>query len=106
MLGFTDEQKSEMKEIMVGVLEPFTISIQQDFVGLKTELKAGIAEVREEVREVKEVVHEMKENSSELFTKLDKFIKLYDETQQQLAIMSNQMRRLEERITRIEAKTA
>lgn len=47
----------------------------------------------------------MKENSSKLFTKLDRFITLYEDQKMELKSMSAQVRRLEERVVKLEAKT-
>ena len=68
------------------------------------EVKREVAEVKQEVAEVKREVREMKENFSELFTKLDKFISLYEKQEQELLSLATQMHRLEERVARLEIK--
>lgn len=50
-------------------------------------------------------IKEIKENSSELFAKLDEFISLYRDTKQELASLSKQLRRVEERLAQLEGKT-
>ncbi|MBI5306322.1 hypothetical protein HZB04_01930 [Candidatus Wolfebacteria bacterium] len=49
-------------------------------------------------------IKEMKESSSELFTRLDKFIALYEKQEQEMLLFGAQLRRLEERIIKLEAK--
>ena len=45
----------------------------------------------------------MRDNSSELFTKLDKFIKLYEDQREETAALAAQLRRLETRVGQLEA---
>ncbi len=47
-------------------------------------------------------INEMKENSSELFNKLDKFIALYEKQEQEMSIFGAQLRRIEERVIKLE----
>lgn len=58
-----------------------------------------------ELSEVKSDVKWMKDNSSELFTKLDKFITLYEDQKTELKSLTNQMERLEGRVAKLESKT-
>ena len=92
--------KQDIKEVFTETLEPFAKAVQEDFQGLK----ADIQEVRIELQAVKTDVQEIKRNSSELFTKLDKFISLYEKQEQELLILGAQMRRLEERVAKLETK--
>jgi len=81
--------------------------VKADVQGLKEdmqEVKADVQGLKEDMREVKADVREMKNNSSELFTKLDKFISLYENTKQELTVLSSQMRRLEERVALLEVR--
>jgi len=112
--------KQDIKEVFTETLEPFAKAVQEDFQGLKADiqevkqglkadiqevkqgLKADIQEVRIELQAVKTDVQEIKRNSSELFTKLDKFISLYEKQEQELLILGAQMRRLEERVAKLE----
>ena len=57
-----------------------------------------------ELSEVKSDVKWMKDNSSELFTKLDKFITLYEDQKTELKSLTNQMERLEGRVAKLESK--
>jgi len=63
-----------------------------------------LKEVKTDLHEVKRDVREMKENMSELFTKLDKFIALYEKQEQELIMFGAQLRRLEGRIAKLEQK--
>jgi len=51
-------------------------------------------------------VAEMKRNSGELFAKIDDLIAMFRDTRQKQIIMAEQIRRLEERIARLEQKNA
>lgn len=53
---------------------------------------------------VESEIREMKENSSELFTKLDKFIALYEKQEQEMLLFGAQIRRLEERVIKLESQ--
>ncbi len=112
--------KKDIKEIFIESLEPFAQSIQKDFgkvnkrlnlieseiSGVREELKSEISGVREELKseiyEVKEDVKWLKENFHPFMTKLDEFISLYQKHEQELTIMSEQLRRLEERVVKLE----
>ena len=92
--------KKDIKEVVVGALEPFAKAVQNDFVGVNKRFD----KVELELKEVKSEVKWMKDNFSELFTKLDKFIALYEKQEQELLILSAQVKRLEERMIKLEAK--
>lgn len=53
---------------------------------------------------VEREIREMKENSGELFVKLDEFITLYKKQEEELLMFGAQLRRLEERIEKLEAR--
>jgi len=81
--------------------------VRQEIDGVKQEVagvKQEVAGVKQEVAGVKREVREMKENFSELFTKLDRFIALYEKQEQELLSLATQMSRLEERVARLETK--
>ena len=54
--------------------------------------------------EVKSDVKLMKDNFSELFAKLDEFISLYKKQEQELLMLISQMKRLEERVAKLESR--
>ena len=85
-----DKRFSEVNERFSGIDERFS------------EVDKKIKGVGLELGEVKQDVREVKENFSELFTKLDKFIALYEKQEQELLILGAQLRRLEERIAVLE----
>ena len=77
------------------------LEVNERFSGIDerfSEVDKKIKGVGLELGEIKRDVREMKENFSELFTKLDKFIALYEKQEQELLILGAQLRRLEERI--------
>ena len=113
--------KKDLKEVVLEAIEPFARVVQKDFQGVNKRLDivdsrldkvdsglnkvdSRLNRVEFELNEVKKEVKEMKENSSELFTKLDRFITLYEKQGQELLIFGAQLRRLEERITKLEVK--
>ena len=71
---------------------------------VRKDLGAEIGLVKLDLAEVKRDVKEMKENSSELFTKLDKFIELYEEMRMEHRTLAKQVARLEERMAKLEAR--
>ncbi len=101
--------KKDVKDVVVSVLSPFAKAIQGDFARVHKRLdghdkrfdrlEIGLTEVKEEVRA-------MRENASELFTKLDKFIVLYEKQESEMHSLVMQVRRLEERILKLEAEKA
>jgi archaellum component FlaC len=113
--------KQDVKEVFTETLEPFAGAVQDDFNKVNNRLDkvdsrldkvdsrldkvdSRLAKVEFELAEVKTDVKYMKENFGELFTKLDKFIVLYEKQEQELLILGTQLRRLEERVTKLEAK--
>lgn len=106
--------KKDIKDVFVKTLEPFAKAVQSDFAKVNVKLDkvdgrldkvdGRLDRVEFELSEVKNEVREMKENSSELFTKLDKFISLYETQRQEFSILGVQLRRLEERVMRLESK--
>ncbi|MDO8584789.1 MAG: hypothetical protein Q7R85_01565 [bacterium] len=99
--------KNDVRDVVQKVLEPFAAAVQTDFKKVNERLDNIEVEVHATkigLQEVKAEVREMKENASELFTKLDKFITLYETQRQEFAILSTHLRRLEERIDKLETR--
>lgn len=104
--------KKDIKEIVTDVIEPFAHAVQEDFKkvdkrfdGVETrldKLEIGMGDVRARLSGVEEDVSWMKENSGAIFTKLDRFITLYEKQEQEMLIMGEHIRRLEERIIKLE----
>ncbi len=119
--------KKDIKEVFIETLEPFAKAVQNDFNkvnrrfdgvesrldgvesrldGVESRLdgvESRLGKVESELKEVKGEVKEMKENSSALFAKLDDLISLYKKHDQELTVLSAQVRHLEERIDKLEA---
>ena len=91
-------------EDLAGMTQRGFIEVHTEINGLRTEVRQEIDGVKQEVAGVKREVREMKENFSELFTKLDRFIALYEKQEQELLSLATQMSRLEERVARLETK--
>ncbi|MCL4437730.1 hypothetical protein M1513_01680 [Patescibacteria group bacterium] len=113
--------KKDIKEVFVETLEPFAKAVQTDFNKVNNRLNGidgrldGIENRLDGVEhrldgvercldQVEIDIKEMRENSNALFSKLDEFISLYKKHDQELTILSAQVRRLEERIVKLEAK--
>lgn len=99
--------KKDIKEIVVGALEPFAKAVQNDFAKINKrfdKVDSRFDKVEFELNEVKKEVREMKENSNALYSKLDRFISLYEKHEQELAIFGVQLRRLEERLEKLEKR--
>ena len=113
--------KKDIKEVFVETLEPFAKAVQTDFNKVNNRLNGidgrldGIENrldgvehrldgVERRLDQVETDIKEMRENSSALFSKLDEFISLYKKHDQELTILSAQVRRLEERIVKLEAE--
>lgn len=67
-------------------------------------LESNIKEVKRDLTEVKEDVKYIKDNSNEIFTKIDKYIVLYEDQKMELSSMASQLKRLEERVLKLEGK--
>lgn len=67
-------------------------------------LKADSFLIRGDLKEIKNEVKEMKENSGELFKKLDDFISRMQRQEQETVFLASQMKRLEERVDKLEAR--
>jgi len=118
--------KNDIKKAVVEALEPFAVSTQKDFQGVNTRLDkvdgrldkvdsrldqvdlrfdrvdTRLDNLESEFSEVKTDVKWMRDNSSELFAKLDKFIALLEKQEQELLMFGAQLKRLEERIQKLE----
>lgn len=101
-----DFSKADIKEVVVSVLEPFAKSIQGDLTILKSDvstLKSDVAGVNARLISVENDVKWMKTNSGELFTKLDELITLYRDEKQERVVLAGHVKRLEERVAKLEA---
>ena len=110
--------KKDIKEVFVEAIEPFVTSIQKDFekldskIDLKTDkldnrlakVEFELKETRHDIRSVNEDVKWMKDNSSELFSKLDKFIMLLEKNEQEILMPPAQLKRIEERVNKLESR--
>jgi len=70
--------------------------------GRLTRVEGRLIGVEGRLTKVENDVRWMKNNFSELFTKLDKFIALYEKQEQELLVLGVQLRRLEERVAALE----
>lgn len=106
--------KKDIKEAVVDVIEPFAHAVQEDFKKVNKrfdgveirldKLEIGLVDVRVKLSKVEEDVSWMKENSGAIFTKLDKFITLYEKQEQEMLIMGEHIKRLEDRLVKLEKR--
>ena len=110
--------KKDVREIVVEVIEPLAKAIQEDFTRVRTQATANqlqldnrltkvefeIRETQREVREVKADVKWMKDHTSELFKKLDDLITIFKRHDEQIVVLSGQMRDLADRVSKLEAR--
>jgi len=101
-----------IKEKSKMTLEKLGRLTQQGFLGVEgkltrverrlTRVEGRLIGVEGRLTKVENDVRWMKNNFSELFTKLDKFIALYEKQEQELLVLGVQLRRLEERVAALE----
>jgi tetrahydromethanopterin S-methyltransferase subunit G len=91
-------EKKELKQVFNEVLEPFAKSVQDDFV--KVNKRLGYIDGR--IDNLENEWREFRKNSSELFGRLDRFIKLYEDQKDELASLFAQTQRLERRVENLE----
>ena len=92
--------KKDLKEVFIESLAPFAKAVQNDFQKVNDRLN----KVEFELHEVKKDVKEMKDSSSELFKKLDDLISMYKKREQEFEVLNMQVRRLEERVAKLEGR--
>jgi len=101
-----------IKDVFTRSLEPFSKAIQSDLVkidkrligveGRLTGVEDRLTGVEDRLTGVEADVKWMRENTSELFEKLDRILALFEKHEQELIIMSAQLRRLEDRVSKLE----
>ena len=82
-------------------------SVQNDFQKVNERLDSmdgRLVNVEHRLGNIEQDVKEMKSKFDELYNKLDEFIALYQKHEQKLLMMGNHLRRLEERIIKLEAQ--
>ena len=118
--------KQDIKEIFIEALDPFAQAVQKDFRridgrfdkidgrlnemdgrfdemdGRFDKVEGRLTKIEDRLTNVENDVKWMKDNSSALFTKLDKFISLYEKQEQELLMLGAQLKRLEDRVVKLE----
>ena len=119
--------RKKLKEVFTESLGPFAKAVQGDFEkvherfdtmdgrlgGVESRLggvearlggvESRLGGVDQRLSAVEKDVKWMKDNASELFTKLDRFIALLEKQEQETAVLSAHVRRLEERVAKLES---
>ena len=99
--------KKDIQELLDAKIDPLAVSMQNEFAVINDRLGSvenRLENVEDRLGSVESDVSWMKNNSGELFTKLDKFIALYDDQKQELTFLSGQLKRLEMRVDKIESE--
>lgn len=119
-MGMAELTQKDLREAVTGALEPFARSVQGEFTRIhgefeKVHARMGTFEERMGAFEermdtfdarlgnVERDVKWMRDNASELFAKLDRFITLLEKQEQETVILAAQVRRLEERVAKLES---
>ena len=92
--------RQDLKEVFTESLEPFTKAVQEDFKSVNARLDI----IDERLSSVETDVRWMKDNSGELFTKLNRLIALFEKNEQEILMLSAQLKRLEERVNKLESQ--
>ena len=112
-------EKKELKQVFNEVLEPFAKSVQDDFVKVNRRLDGmdkrldrmdkrldgmdrRLGYIDGKIDNLENEWREFRKNSSELFGRLDRFIKLYEDQKDELASLFAQTQRLERRVENLE----
>ena len=85
-------------------LDKLAVITQQGFLEVNEKMDKKFAVVEKRLDGVENEIRSMKENSSELFTKLDRFIALYEKQEKEMLLLGAHHRRLEERVAKLELK--
>src|SRR3989344_695235 len=98
--------KKDIKEAVVEAIEPFAKATQADFRRIDSRLDGidgRLDGLGIRMTAMENSLEEFKKNASELFKKLDDVISMYKKQGQETAFLRAQMRRLEERVEKLES---
>jgi len=99
--------KQDIKEVVIGVIDPFAKAVQKDFDRVNGRLDTvdgRLGRVEQRLDNVERDVAWMKEHTSELFKKLDDLISLFKRHEEEIAILSAQVRELTDRVAKLETR--
>ncbi|MDP1688540.1 MAG: hypothetical protein Q8L47_00180 [bacterium] len=101
----------DIKDVFIEALEPFAGAIREDFksVNLRFDkIETDVVDIKKvvafDIPEMKKDIEEIKETSHALFANFDKYIKLYEDQKQEMLIFGEHLRRLEDRIVKLESE--
>ncbi len=108
--------KKDVKDVVVEVLAPFAKAVKKDFDRIDKrfeqvdkrfdQVELRLTGIEFELRETNKRVARLEEQVQNLFNKMDKLIGFYERQQQEITVMSAQIKRLEERMVRLETQKA
>ncbi len=104
--------KQNIKEIFVETLEPFATAVKKDFDKVNKRLDSmdgrldsmdgRLDSMDGRLAAVERDVKWLKDNLSPFLEKLDEFISLYKKHEEELIILNEHIRRLEDRVAKLE----
>ena len=105
--------RKKLKEVFTESLGPFAKAVQGDFEKVNKRLDkvdgrldtmdGHLGGIDQRFSAVEKDVKWMRDNAGELFAKLDRFIALLEKQEQETAVLSAHVRRLEERVAKLES---
>lgn len=108
--------KKELKKVFIETLEPFARATQKDFKRIDKRfdgvderlegIQGQVAGIEIRLDKVESEIAALRQSVNLLVTKFDELISLYRKQEQELTMLAGQMRRLEERVGRLESKQA
>ncbi len=113
--------RKDLKKVFAESLEPLAKAVQADFRAVNTRLDkvdtrldkmdgrfdkmdGRFDGLDERMESVEADVKWMKENAGELFAKLDRFIAILEKNEQEIVMLSAQVKRLEDRVEKLEVR--
>ena len=91
--------KNDIRDVVIGALEPFAQSVQADFRQVNSRLDS----VENRLTHLETQWEVFQKNASELFIKLDEFITLYRKQEMEFSSLAKQIARLEARVEQLES---
>ncbi len=85
-------------------IEDLAIMMQEKFASLRSEIVDIKKVTTIDIPEMRKDINWLKENLSPFLTKLDKYIKLYEDQKQEFALLNATVNDLKSRIAKLEAE--
>ena len=102
-----DVTKKDIKDAVVEAFQPFAKAIQTDFNEVKTDLrvvKTDLIEVKISIKKVEERLDGVENRLDALENKFHQLLVLLQKKEEELRLFGAQMKQLEERVAKLEAR--